>query len=84
MARTALAAVRDAHTARSHLDELERLLLGEIALARQLYAIQRRDARIGFESSNQYFYAPLDLVEKVVNCRHLLARWLPAERARLV
>jgi hypothetical protein len=84
MARTALAAVRDAHAARSHVDELEQLLQAEIALARRLYAIQRRDPRIGFESSNQYFYAPLDLVEKVVNCRDLLARWLPAERARLV
>ena len=27
---------------------------------------------LGFETFCQYFYLPLDLVEKVVNCRHVL------------
>jgi len=31
-----------------------------------------QDSRIGFEASNQYFYLPLDLVEKVVNCQYVL------------
>ena len=48
-------------------------LESEIELARRLHAIQRRDSRIGFEATNHYFYTPLDLVEKVVSCRHLLA-----------
>jgi hypothetical protein len=55
--------------------ELRRVLADEIALARRLYAIQTRDSRIGFEASNQYYYVPLDLVEKVINCRDLLARY---------
>ena len=35
-----------------------------------------------FEAANQYFYVPLDLAEKVVNCRDLLDRWLPEQRRR--
>ncbi len=57
--------------------ELERILNDEIALATRLYAIQRADSRIGFEASNHYFYVPMDLLEKVLNCRDLLDRWLP-------
>lgn len=43
----------------------------EEQLARRLHALQMADSRLGFEASNQYFYLPLDLVEKVVNCRFL-------------
>jgi hypothetical protein len=57
--------------------ELERLLKEEIKSARQLHAVQSRDSRIGFEASNQYYYVPVDLAEKVINCHDLLARWLP-------
>ncbi|MGO8926331.1 MAG: hypothetical protein ACLQU3_05505 [Limisphaerales bacterium] len=57
--------------------ELERLLRAEIVLARQLHAVQNRDSRIGFEASNQYYYVPVDLAEKVINCHDLLTRWLP-------
>ena len=48
------------------------LLRKEITHARQLHALQSNDSRIGFEASNHYFYVPLDLVEKVINCRWLL------------
>lgn len=54
--------------------ELERLLHSEIHLARRLHALQRQDSRLGFEASNQYYYVPVDLMEKVLNCRELLAR----------
>jgi hypothetical protein len=47
-------------------------LESEITLARELYTLVKEDSRIGFEPSCQYFYLPLDLVEKVVNCRWLL------------
>ena len=55
--------------------EVKQLLESEIALARQLFAIARDDSRIGFEPSCQYFYLPLDLVEKVINCRWLLKQY---------
>lgn len=47
----------------------------EIAMAKQLYTLTRNDSRIGFEASNHYFYTPLDLVEKVINCEHLLLNY---------
>ena len=52
--------------------EIKRSLESEIALARELFTLTREDSRIGFEPSCHYFYLPLDLVEKVVNCRWLL------------
>jgi hypothetical protein len=55
--------------------EIKRLLESEIVLAHQLFALVQEDSRIGFEPSCQYFYLPLDLVEKVVNCRWLLGQF---------
>jgi hypothetical protein len=52
--------------------EIKHGLESEIDLARQLFALVQEDSRIGLEPSCQYFYLPLDLVEKVVNCRWLL------------
>lgn len=82
VARDALASATP-ETAPSLLAELSGVLRGEIELARALAAHQRVDSTIGFEASNQYYYVGEDLQEKIVNCRHLLDRWLPAERARL-
>jgi hypothetical protein len=81
-ARDRLAAAQSKDEARKVCAKIEEILDDEISLARRLYGIQRRDSRIGFEAANQYFFIPLDLVEKVINCRDLLMRWLPAERAR--
>lgn len=47
-------------------------LQSEISLSRQLFDLVREDSRIGFESSNQYYYLPQDLVEKAINCRWLM------------
>lgn len=56
-------------------DEIKRLLKSEIDLARQLFTLTREDSRIGFEPATHYFYLPLDLVEKVINCRWLLKQF---------
>jgi len=63
----------ETHSARQTLKEI---LEQEMRLARELHAIQVRDSRIGFEASNQYYYVPMDLAEKVLNCADLLDRWL--------
>ena len=63
-----------AEARQQHGHILEELLQQEIVLARRLHDLQRRDARLGFEASNQYYYVPLDLAEKVLNCRELLKR----------
>ncbi len=58
--------------------QIQSLIDQEISHAQELFTITQLDSRIGFESSNQYYYVPLDLVEKVVNCefigQHLDAR----------
>lgn len=75
MARDALAASPDTLSAEEraeHENEIRRCLESEITLARELYTLVREDSRIGFEPSCQYFYLPLDLMEKVVNCRWIL------------
>ncbi len=82
MARQALATVNKAEDARPLLARLERVLHDEITLARRLYALQSVDSRLGFEASNHYFYVPMDLMEKVINCRALLTGWLAAQRRR--
>lgn len=44
----------------------------EIGLAKRQYAIARQDSTIGYEASNHYYYRPLDLVEKVINCEQIV------------
>ncbi|UCD50578.1 MAG: hypothetical protein JSW27_24010 [Phycisphaerales bacterium] len=56
------------------------ILADEMDNAKRLFALTRQDPRIGFEASNHYYYLPLDLVEKVVNCQYLLNIWLPREQ----
>jgi hypothetical protein len=41
----------------------------ELARAKEFLPIVRADSRIGYESSNHYFYLPCDIVEKVLSCR---------------
>ena len=83
-ARDALAKTKIADEARVLLNTLERLLREEMASARLQYSLQQTDSRIGFEATNQYYYVPVDLMEKVLNCRDLIERWLPAERAKRI
>ncbi|WP_250846672.1 hypothetical protein [Aquisphaera insulae] len=49
-------------------DRMAAIARDEARLARELYDLTLADSRIGFEASNQYYYTPLDLVEKVVAC----------------
>jgi hypothetical protein len=72
MARDRLAQADDPAARAPLRAEIKRRLESEIVLARQLFSLVRQDSRIGFEPSCQYFYLPLDLVEKVISCRWLL------------
>ena len=78
LARQAAAAAKTTEATAPHRAAMEKVLKDEIALARRLHAIQSRDSRIGFEASNQYYYVPVDLMEKVLNCQALLERGLAA------
>ncbi|HVN81402.1 MAG TPA: hypothetical protein VMW38_20605 [Terriglobia bacterium] len=80
-ARNALLSSKRSEEIKRHVDTLEQVLNSEIALARRLHQLQSHDSRLGFEATNHYFYVPCDLAEKVLNCRDLLDRWLPAFRS---
>lgn len=77
IAREALAANPDATVQSQLRDELAICIDGEIDLVRRLYDLCVVDSRIGYEASNHYYYVPLDLVEKVVNCEYLRTRMAP-------
>ena len=53
-------------------NRMREIVLDEIRLARRLFTLSRQDSRIGYEASNHYYYVPVDLVEKVINCRYVL------------
>ena len=53
---------------------MKKILQSEIDIAHQLFILARQDSRIGFEASNHYYYVPVDLMEKVINCRYILDR----------
>jgi hypothetical protein len=53
--------------------DINTILNNEIRLAVELFKITRQDSRIGFEASNQYYYVPQDLMEKVIDCESVRA-----------
>ena len=52
--------------------QMRLLVENEMELAKQLYQLTLKDSSIGFESTNQYFYVPNDLLEKLISCRQIL------------
>ncbi len=56
------------------MEIVETVVNNEIELAKQMYVFSKADSRIGFEASNHYYYFPLDFVEKVINCKYVLAK----------
>lgn len=44
------------------------IVRAEMELSRKQYFVARNESLIGYEASNHYYYTPLDLVEKMLNC----------------
>ncbi|MDN3687552.1 hypothetical protein [Cyclobacterium jeungdonense] len=63
--------------------QLRKLLEMEIHSAVELHALAQADSRIGFEASNQYYYLPQDLLEKVINCEYLLGELVKQAEGKL-
>jgi hypothetical protein len=61
-----------AQTRTELIREMKEIAGSEIELSKRLYVITRRDSTIGYEASNHYYYRPLDLAEKVLNCSQAL------------
>ncbi len=53
-------------------EEMRRLAKAELERAKAYWPIVRADSRIGYESSNHYFFTPRDVLEKVLSCRRVL------------
>jgi hypothetical protein len=64
---------------RPGIEAIRAIVADEMLNAKRLFVLTRADPRIGFEASNHYYYLPLDLVEKVINCEYILNVWLPSQ-----
>ncbi|MBQ9799725.1 MAG: hypothetical protein IJO40_07275 [Thermoguttaceae bacterium] len=52
--------------------EMAAIVRDEIELAKALRRAASTDSCVGFESTNQYWFVPNDLVEKIISCRQIL------------
>lgn len=52
---------------------LQALARRERELALQQFEVARNEPLIAYEASNHYYYTPIDLLEKVLNCGQILA-----------
>jgi len=78
LARNALLSGSLSRTERqAKIEAIKAVVADEIQNAKRLFVLTREDPRIGFEASNHYYYLPLDLVEKAINCEYILNTWLP-------
>jgi hypothetical protein len=53
-------------------EEMKRVLTDELQIAKQMYKTAKSDSRIGYESSNHYFYLPQDIAEAIISIKHCL------------
>ncbi len=58
---------------RKHASRLMALAARERELALRQFAVTRDESLIGYEASNHYYYTPLDLLEKALNCEQVIA-----------
>lgn len=64
---------------KAKIEAIRAIVADEMLNAKRLFVLTRADPRIGFEASNHYYYLPLDLVEKVINCEYILNVWLSSQ-----
>jgi hypothetical protein len=68
---------------RQILATMKNIVRSELALAGKLYPIARKYSIIGYEATNHYYYTPLDLAEKILNCHYLLDQLIPEAESGL-
>ena len=54
------------------IDRMRIIVQQEIELAKLQFQVTRTHSTIAYEASNHYYYTPLGLVEKILNCRQIL------------
>ncbi len=61
---------------KANIKIIKKTAADEIKVAKRFFSLVRQDSRIGFEADAKYYYLPLDLVEKAINCEYILNDWL--------
>ena len=64
------------------LEQMRTVVQQELRGAERFWAICQADSRVGFEASLQYFYLPLDVLEKIIACRYMLSTQIPRAAAK--
>jgi hypothetical protein len=62
--------LRDGSETPASLRNMRAIAEQEIELAQRQFPLARDHSVIAYEASNHYYYTPLDLVEKTLNCRY--------------
>ncbi|QDT07139.1 hypothetical protein K227x_55640 [Rubripirellula lacrimiformis] len=57
------------------VEQILQITENEVSVARDMFDVVSQDSRIGYEASNHYYYVPLDLVEKVINCEYVSSQF---------
>ena len=58
-----------------HTQELVPILQSELEIARKMLSLMNRNAAIGYEAANHYYFSKMQLAEKILNCHDLIARF---------
>ena len=54
---------------------MKRLAGEELEVTRKLLELMNRNAAIGFEAANHYYFSKVQLAEKILNCRYIMDTW---------
>jgi len=71
MFRNRLLEEKDANEKQRLISLIEKTIIAELQTARDMYRLAKSDSRIGYESSNHYFYLPIDIAEAIVSARYV-------------
>jgi hypothetical protein len=66
--------VADGQNRAKYVNIMREAASAELDVAKRMLPLVQDDSRVGYESSNHYFYIPQDLREKIINCRYVLAQ----------
>jgi phosphoribosyl-ATP pyrophosphohydrolase len=60
-----------ASESRPHLERMMQIARNELKISKEQYFVDRANSVIAYEASNHYYYTPLDLIEKMLNCDYV-------------